>query len=81
MAWNIESVPAQQTLNPGGGFQYQITAKQDPGTLHIQRQMMVGGILYGVEAYPAIRRFFSLVKTNDEQQAVITVGASSATHN
>lgn len=80
VAWNIDSVPAQQTLNPGGGLQYQISAKQDPGTLHIQRQMTVGGILYGVDAYPAIRRFFSLVKTNDDQQAVITAGAASATH-
>jgi Domain of Unknown Function with PDB structure (DUF3857) len=81
LAWSIESVPTTQTISPGGGMQYQITAKQDAGVLHIQRQLTVGGVLYSVENYPALRKFFSLVKTDDEQQAVITVGVPSAPHN
>lgn len=81
LAWNVDSVPPAQNVNPGGGLVYQMTAKQEAGVLHIQRRLTVGGVSYGVENYPAIRKFFSLAKTGDEQQAVITAGAPSAAHN
>jgi uncharacterized protein DUF3857/transglutaminase superfamily protein len=73
----IESVPAETKNSPGAGFLYDVTATQNAGTVKIDRQLVIGGILFPVSAYPALRQFFSRVKTADDSQIVLGMGQTS----
>ncbi len=70
------TVPPPQVLDPGGKLKYQISAKQEGTSLHVQRKLVVGGILYPVNSYSEIRKFFSTAKSNDEQQVVLQAPGS-----
>jgi hypothetical protein len=72
------TLPVPQALDPGGNLKYEISAKQDGTSLHLKRRLVVGGILYPVAYYSAIRKFFSAAKSNDEQQLVLPTTASGS---
>jgi hypothetical protein len=72
------TLPAPQVLDPGGQLRYEISAKQEGNSLHVHRQLVVGGILYPAGSYSAIRHFFSAAKSNDEQQLVLQATASGS---
>jgi hypothetical protein len=76
---NMQSttLPPPQSLDPGGQLKYEITAGQEGNSIHIQRKLVVGSMLYPVNAYPAIRKFFGAAKSDDEQQIVIQPAAAS----
>jgi hypothetical protein len=74
--WRVETLPKPLVLDPGGHLHYEITAKQEGGTLHIQRSLTVGGILYPADSYSGVRGFFASAKANDEQQLVLQATAS-----
>jgi hypothetical protein len=70
------SLPAPQVLDPGGQLKYEISVKKEGSVLHVQRRLTVGGIIYPVAYYSAIRQFFSTAKSNDEQQLVLQAPSS-----
>lgn len=74
------TLPAPQTIDPGGHLKYQITAKQEGDSLQIQRQLVVGAMLYPANVYPALRQFFGMIKNDDGQQMVLQPAAASANH-
>jgi len=67
----VDSLPAVQKLSPGGGFLYQISASKDGTAVKTERVLTVDGMFYPASAYPALRQFFSKVKTNDDSQIVL----------
>jgi hypothetical protein len=67
------ALPPPHTMNPGGGLSYEISAKLDGGAVHVQRRLVVGGILFPADLYPEIRSFFHSAKTNDDQQLVLQI--------
>jgi hypothetical protein len=71
------TLPPPQTIDPGGKLKYQISAKQEGGSLQIQRQLVVGSMLYPARAYSALRQFFGMVKTDDGQTMVLQPPAAS----
>ncbi|MFZ0819312.1 MAG: DUF3857 domain-containing protein [Candidatus Acidiferrales bacterium] len=71
------TLPPPQSLDPGGNLKYEITAGQEGDKIHIQRKLIVGSMLYPVNAYPAIRKFFGTAKSDDEQQIVIQLAAAT----
>ncbi len=75
--WRPDSLPAPQVVDPGGQLHYEINARQENDALHLQRRLVVGGILYPVTSYPGVRHFFSTAKTDDEQQVVLQMAAAS----
>jgi hypothetical protein len=75
--WKVETLPKPQALNPGGQLKYELSATQDADILHVQRTIVVGGILYPVSSYGAVRSFFSSAKVNDEQQLVLQASSSA----
>jgi Domain of Unknown Function with PDB structure (DUF3857) len=75
--WKVETLPKPQVLDPGGQLKYELSATQDADTLHIQRSMVVGAILYPVSSYNAVRNFFSTAKVNDEQQLVLQASSTA----
>jgi Domain of Unknown Function with PDB structure (DUF3857)/Transglutaminase-like superfamily len=77
LTWKIESLPKPQTVDPGGKIHYELAATQDGGYMNIKRTISVGGIIYPVNQYSALRHFFGTVKANDEQQAIFQTGSGS----
>jgi len=67
----IESLPAEAKASPGGGFKFDLKAAQSANALTVDRQLVVGGILYGTDSYPALRSFFNSVKSNDDTQIIL----------
>jgi uncharacterized protein DUF3857 len=75
--WHAESLPAPDVLEPGGQLRYEISAKQEGDALHVQRKLAVGGILYPVDSYGAVRKFFGAAKEGDEKQLVLQTAPAS----
>jgi len=71
------TLPEPQVVDPGGQLRYEISAKQDGASLHVERKLDVGGLAYQNSYYGAIRKFFSTAKSNDEQQLVLQAAASA----
>lgn len=70
------ALPAPQVVDPGGQLRYEISAKQDGTSLHVERKLIVGGLNFQAANYGALRKFFSTAKSNDEQQLVLQATAS-----
>jgi hypothetical protein len=75
--WHAEALPDPDVIDPGGQLRYEISAKQDGDALHVQRKLVVGGILYPVDSYRAVRKFFGAAKEGDEKQVVLQTTPSS----
>ena len=75
--WHAESLPEPAVINPGGQLRYEISAKQEGDSLHVQRKLIVGGIIYPADSYGAVRRFFGGAKEGDEKQVVLQAASSS----
>jgi hypothetical protein len=75
--WHAESLPEPDVIDPGGQLRYEISAKQDGDALHVQRKLIVGGIVYPVDSYMAVRKFFGAAKEGDEKQVVLQTTPSS----
>src|SRR5579863_284674 len=73
-----ETLPAPQVVDPGGQLHYEISAKQENNSLHLQRRLVVGGIIYPLNSYAAVRHFFGVAKTDDEQQVVLQAGTATS---
>ena len=71
----VETLPAAQKT-PQGIVMYELTSRQDGKAVRITRHETVEGIFFPVQYYQGLRTFFSNMKANDEQQAVLqTTGA------
>jgi hypothetical protein len=69
--WHAESLPDPDVVTPGGQLRYEISAKQEGDALHLERKLVVGGTVYPVDSYNAVRRFFGNAKEGDEKQLVL----------
>jgi hypothetical protein len=77
--YRVETLPAPKQM-PGSGASYELTSKQEGSALHIVRHETIEGIYFPVEQYSILRGFFSAMKANDEQQAILQ-SADSAKQN
>ncbi len=75
--WQPQGMPTPRTMNPGGGLRYEISAKLEGGAVHVQRKLVVAGMLLPADLYPEIRSFFHSAKINDDQQLVLQPASSA----
>lgn len=68
--YRVEGVPEPQEVTAAFGH-YEIRCEQQPDGLLLKRRLVVEGFFFQQEHYPALRYFFSKVKTGDEQQAIL----------
>jgi hypothetical protein len=68
--YGVESIPPERKLN-SGPMSYELSAMQQGNSVELKRHLVVGGILFSKDAYPALRQFFGSVKTNDSAQIVL----------
>ncbi|HET7150021.1 MAG TPA: DUF3857 domain-containing protein [Candidatus Acidoferrum sp.] len=76
--YSLESVPHDIPSMPQGAIQYSIAGGVQSGTFEVKRNLDVEGFLYGVSNYPAIRNIFQMVRTGDNEQAVLDAPVSAS---
>jgi len=73
VGYKAQAVPDPQKIAPGP-VSYQISAVAQSDSVEIKRQLEIKGTLYGKDAYPALRSFFSIVKTDDAAPFMLQSG-------
>ena len=79
LGWQITTVPAPQKIG-GQTIAYATKADNDKGTLHLNRTLNVDMLLLEQKYYAALRNFFQVVRTDDEQQVILKPGGTSASN-
>jgi uncharacterized protein DUF3857 len=69
-------LPDPQKIAPGP-VSYEISASPLPDGIEVKRHLVINGIRYPKESYPALRNFFSLVRTNDNAQVMLQSSQSA----
>jgi len=79
LGWQISTIPAPQK-NDGRIVGYDMEAQNNKGTLHMSRTLTVDILLLQQKYYPALRNFFQVVRTADEQQVVLQPAGANASN-
>jgi Domain of Unknown Function with PDB structure (DUF3857) len=75
--WKVESVP-KVVDHDAKAVQYSLTVEDESGVLHIRRALRSDLVMVDKDHYPVLRNFYQLVKTEDEQQAVLQPAGMAA---
>jgi hypothetical protein len=75
--WQVTSVPPSQRKE-GNVVSYVMKVENNKGALHLSRDLKIDFVLVPQEYYSALREFFQLVRTGDEEQIVLQPGSISA---
>jgi hypothetical protein len=76
--WQVSSLPAGWKDESGKVVSYALTAQNENGKLHLTRMVNVNFVGLEQKYYSALRRYFQEIKTTDDQQIVLDVGAARA---
>ena len=76
-SWQVGSIPKPQTVD-GHIIVYNLKIEDNKGILRITRQLNVDVLLLEQKYYPALRNFFQVVRSGDEEQIVLQTEAASA---
>jgi hypothetical protein len=77
--WQVSSVPPAQAKD-GHVIAYSIKVENGKDTLHLTRKLTVDFLMLEAKYYPALRNFFEVVRTGDEEQIVLQPGVASASN-
>ena len=77
--WQVSSVPAAQKQD-GHVVVYSLQVENSKNILHLTRDLSVDVLLLDPKYYPALRNFFQVVRTSDEEQIVLQPGTASASN-
>jgi len=75
--WRVTSLPPGQS-QPAHIVEYTLKVENDKGRLHLARMLNVDMLLLETKYYTALRNFFQVVKTADEEQIVLQPGTATA---
>jgi hypothetical protein len=68
-SYKIETLPQAKPLHPGP-VSYEISVTSNGNSVEVKRHLVLGGMMFPVKSYPALRSFFNSVKSNDDAQVV-----------
>jgi hypothetical protein len=74
--WQVASVPPEQSKD-GHVITYSLKVENGKDTLHLTRSLKVEFMYLETKYYTALRDFFEVVRTGDEQQIVLQPGATA----
>jgi len=77
--WQATSLPPAQDQN-GRVLTYSLKVESGKGTLHLSRKLTVDILLLDTKYYNALRNFFQVVRTGDEEQIVLQPAAATASN-
>jgi len=75
--WKIESVP-KIVDQDAKAIQYSLKVEDSGGVLHVRRVLRSDVVMVDKDHYPVLRNFYQLVKTQDEQQAILQPAGMAA---
>ncbi len=79
LGWQVGSLPQPKTED-GKVILYSLKVDNDKGALHLERRLRRDLISLEQKYYPALRSFYQIVRSGDEQQIVLQPGTSAATN-
>ena len=77
--WQVSSVPAPKKQD-GHVISYALKAENDKGRVHLTRNLDLDVIILEQKYYPALRNFFQVVRSGDEEQIVLQPGGATASN-
>jgi hypothetical protein len=77
--WKVDSVPAPQ-IKDGHIVTYSLEIENDHNVLHLKRKLGWDFLMLDQKYYSALRNFFQVVRTEDDQQIVLQLAAASASN-
>lgn len=77
--WQVSSVPPPQTKD-GHVITYSLNVENGNGSTHVVRKLNVDFLMLDQKYYTALRNFFQVVRSGDEQQIVLQPGTASASN-
>ena len=78
-SWQVQSLPPPQNQDVHIVV-YNLQADKGLNSLHLTRKLTVDILLLDTKYYSALRNFFQIVRTGDEEQIVLQPGAASASN-
>jgi hypothetical protein len=75
--YSVESLPKPPEIRQPA-FLYSLTATQGGNALHVGRDLQMLGFYFPVKYYAAVRNVFSMVKSGDDEQAVVESSVATA---
>jgi hypothetical protein len=79
LGWQVSSVPKPAT-DDLKVMLYAMKVENDKGTLHVERRMKCDIISLEQKYYPALRKFYEIVRTTDEEQIVLQPMSAAASN-
>ena len=79
LGWQISTVPKPENLD-AKAVTYTLEAKNDKGTLHLNRALNVDILMLPAENYATLRKIFQIVRTVDEEQVILQPSSASASN-
>jgi len=79
LGWEVASVPAALDKDEKAA-RYVLKVESNKSAVHLSRQLTVDLLLLDQRYYPALRNFFQLVRTGDEEQVVLQPIGSRASN-
>ena len=80
LGWQISSVPEPRKFD-AKAITYNLTAKNEKGALHLNRELVVDLVLLPQDKYSALRQIFQVVRTADEEQVALSPGGPTTGRN
>jgi hypothetical protein len=79
LGWQVQTLPPPQKQD-GHVVVYNLKSEKDAGSVHLSRDLKVDMLFLDAKYYSALRNFFQVVRTGDEEQIVLQPGAASASN-
>jgi hypothetical protein len=79
LGWQVQSLPQPQTQD-GHVVAYELKAEKGANSLHVTRKVTVDFMLMETKYYTALRSFFQVMRTGDEEQIVLQPGTANASN-
>jgi hypothetical protein len=77
--WQVGNVPAPKS-EEGHVIGYDLKIENNKNSVHVMRKLNIEFVLLEQKYYGALRNFFQMVKTSDEQQVLLQPAAASASN-
>jgi hypothetical protein len=77
--WQVSSVPQQQKSD-GHVVSYDLHVESGKDTVHVVRKLNIDILLLDTKYYGALRNFFQVVRTGDEEQVLLQPATASASN-
>ena len=77
LGWQVSSLPKPEN-DDAKVMRYTMKVENNNGTLHVERLMKSDLISLEQKFYPALRKFYEVVRTSDEEQIVLQPAATAA---